>query len=477
MLKDYGKVLKEVLVEIEPKPEEKKKLADLAKKTLQITNKEAKRYKAKTILAGSLTRGTWLPGKKEFDVFVIFPEKLKLKKLEEYGLKVGKTVIEKMGGKYRIEYAQHPYTSGNIEGVEIDVVPCYDVKSPEKLKSAVDRTPFHVKYIEKNLPKKAVNEVRLLKQFLTSNGIYGADAKTEGFSGYVCELLIIKYKRFVNLLKEAANWEAGETIDLEKFYKKDDYFKLRKNFWNQVLVLIDPTDKNRNTAAAVSGKNFFKFKKLAKEFLQNSNKEMFFERKLKELTEEELILRQMARRTELILIKFNPPDVVPDILWPQLRKFSDRLHSILEEVKYEFKVLGSDVYTNEKDLAVVLLEMEVSKLPKIQIRVGPSIFDLKDAENFLKKYKGNSLAGPYVENNFWVAEIRRKFLTAREKLEDSLRKTAEVLMAKGVPNNIAEELEDGFEIISDNERIVQLIKKDQNFGIFLRKYFEKESLI
>lgn len=476
-MQKYQKILKEVLNSIKPKPEQKRKLLSIAKKTLELTRKEAKKFKADAILAGSITRNTWLPDKLEFDVFILFSPAMEEKKMEELGLKIGKTVISKLKGSYSIEYAEHPYVSGVVQGIEIDIVPCFKVKSAEQIKSAVDRTPFHVKYIEKNLPLRLSDEVRLLKQFLKAIEIYGADAKTEGFSGYVCELLIIKYKSFLNVLKDALNWLPGEIIDIEKFYSDTEYPKLRKKFKDQALILIDPTDRNRNTTAALSAKNFFKFKKAAKEFLENPSLEHFLPRKIEPLSEEELIRLQMQRRTELILIKFSPPKVVPDILWPQLRRFANRLQSILEEVKYEFKVLRKDVYTDEKNLAIVLLEMEISKLPTVQKRIGPKIFDLDDSERFIKKYKDQALAGPYVEDNLWVVEIKRKFLTAREKLIDSLKNKAEILKAKGIPNFIAEQIEKGFEVIYETSKIMEIVKEDYNFGVFLRKYFEIESLV
>lgn len=477
MQKNHQKVLKEVLNQIKPTPEERKRLLSVAKRALAVSNKEAKKFKAKAILAGSLTRDTWLPSKNEFEVFILFPITLSKEKLEEVGLKLGKLIVGKLGGKFLIKYAEHPYVNATVQKTDIDIVPCFAVKSTEHLKSAVDRTPFHVKYIEKNLSKRLSDEVRLMKQFLTANGVYGADTKTEGFSGYVCELLIIKYKNFLNALKQVAEWRPGEVIDIQKYYPPKDHSKLRKQFKDQVLILIDPTDKTRNAGAAVSSYNFFKFKKLAGEFLQKPVKEMFFERKQFGLTESELIQLQMKRRTELVLIKFRPPDVVPDILWPQLRRFAERLQSILEETEYEFKVLGKDVYTNEKSLAVILLEMEISKLPTIQKRVGPKIFDFDDSQRFLEKYRSQSLAGPFVENNFWAVEIKRKFLTAREKLFDSLKEKEEVLKEKGVPNYIAEQLAKGFEMFSESNKIFELVRKDQDFGIFLKKYFEKESLI
>lgn len=476
MPKNYAKVLKQGLKQIRPSSEERRKLLSVSKKVLAVTKKEAKKVKARAMLVGSLTRDTWLPGKMEFDVFMLFPEKLTKKKLEVVGLKVGKKIVEKMKGTYVIEYAEHPYVAAKIDGVAVDIVPCFEVKSAEHLKSAVDRTPFHVKYIEKNLAMSKSDEVRLLKQFCKANGIYGADAKTEGFSGFVSELLTIQYGKFLNVLKDVAKMKAGEIVDIEKAYSKKDFMAIRKKFWNQVLVLIDPTDRNRNAAAAISAKSFFTLKKAAQEFLDNPMPELFFERRANGITEHELITRLMNRRTEIILIKFLPPKVVPDILWPQMRRFAERMQSILEEVKYEFKVLRKDVYTNEKEVAVVLLEMEVSKLPSVQKRIGPSVFDAKDAENFVKKYKEQAIRGPFVENSNWVVEVTRKFLTAKEKLIDSLSKPVDILKAKGVPNYIADEIAKSFEVVNESSKIMDVARKDSGFGVFLKKYFGHESL-
>jgi len=476
MIKDYSGVLNEVLKEIAPKAEEKKKLISLAKSAVQLSKKEASKYKGKPMLAGSLTRDTWLPGKKEFDVFILFSPKLEVKKMEKFGLEIGKQVIKKLNGTYIIQYAQHPYVSGDVQGVRIDIVPAFEVKSTADLKSAVDRTPFHVKYIEKKLLRQSSQEVRLLKQFLNANDMYGADAKTEGFSGYVCELLIVKYKKFLEVLKAVAGWESGIVVDIENHHPKSDYAKLRKIFKGQPLILIDPTDKTRNAGAAVSAYNFFKFKRLAEDFLKNPKRDYFFPSSVEPLNEDELIRWQLKRRTEIILVKFKTPDVVPDILWPQLRRFSDRLKSILEEVKYEFKVLGKDVYSDEEN-SVILLEMEISKLPFIQKRIGPSIFDSKDAKNFIEKYRKQALAGPYVEGEFWVVEVARKFMSAREKLEDSLRTSENILKAKGIPNFVASQIAKDVEIISDTQKIIDMIKKNVEFGKFLRRYFKKESLV
>lgn len=472
-----SKVLKEVLKQARPTKEQRRKLESLAKKALSLSSKLARKYKAKAMLVGSLTRDTWLPDKMEFDIFVLFPEKLTEKNLEKAGLQLGKSVIEKLKGEWVIAYAEHPYVSGMVNGVDIDIVPAYAVASAEKIKSAVDRTPFHVKFIEKNLPFSLSNEVRLLKKFLKSHNIYGGDAKTEGFPGYLCELLVVAYKSFTNVLKAAEKWNVGEIIDLKKAYKKEDYQNLRKKFGRQALILIDPTDKNRNVAAALAPRNFFKFKKISRDFVSKPTVENFLGKKYDPITEKELIELQMKRRTELIVVKFLPPKTVPDVLWPQLKKFGERLQTILEEAKYEFKVYGNGVFTDEKFIAAAVLEMEVSKLPAVQKRVGPSIFDFKDSDNFISKYKDQALTGPYIEGSSWVVEIKRQFTCARDKLVDSLSVPVDVLKAKGVPNLIAERIAHGFEIFSETDRILEETKRNPEFGIFLRKFFEKEKLV
>jgi tRNA nucleotidyltransferase (CCA-adding enzyme) len=472
----YQKVLNEALKLIIPKQEDVEKLKYLSQKALEIANEEMKKYEGKAILAGSITRDTWLPDKKEFDVFLLFPKNFINTELEEVGLAIGKEIIKRLRGSYVIEYAQHPYVSGKIEDVEVDIVPCYEISTTKEIKSSVDRTPFHVKYIEENLHLDLSSEVRLLKQFCKANGIYGSDAKTQGLSGYACEILIIHYGKFIKLIKDIVNWKLGEIIDTEKFYDKKDYKSLRFKFKNEALIIIDPTDKKRNVTSALSIENFFKLKKIAKQFLENPSVEFFIPKKIKPLTDLELKEYLAKRNTELIVLKFTPPNVVPDILWPQLRKFADRLESILEETKYEFKVLRKGVYTNEKDLAIVLLEMEISKLPNVQKRIGPSVFDFDDSNRFIEKYK-DALNGPFIEDGKWVVEIERMFLTARDKLVHSLKKDLETLKAKGIPNYIAEQLVKGFRIFSDVDVIAKILNEDEGFAVFLRKYFKKEKLV
>lgn len=468
----YDKILKAVLKKIKPQKDKSIRLNKLSEKILKISSEEAKKYKARAIIAGSLPRDTWLIEKNEFDIFVIFPKNTDEKKLESFGLEIGKKIIKKAKGKWRINYAQHPYIIGNFNGIDVDIVPCCEINIGEKIVSAVDRTPLHVEYLNKNLPKNVTDDVRLLKQFLRASEIYGADAKTRGFSGYLCELLIIVYGSFLNLLESAYKWTPRTVLDKENYWNKKDYKNLNKKFKNDILIVIDPVDKDRNVASPVSPHAFYKLKKLSKKFLHKPDKKYFFKENVKPLTKNEFKKYLKNRGTELLCLMFKTPKTVPDILWPQLRKTEKRIENILKE--NEFFVLRSEPWSDEKNVSIILFEMQVNNLPRIDKKTGPWVFDEKNAVNFIKKHEKTAINGPFIEENLWAVEINRKFKTAKEKLIDSLKEKKNVLEAKGIPNYIADEISKKF-IIYENNEIIRLMK-NKEFSMFLRKYFEKEKL-
>ncbi|MCD6371848.1 MAG: CCA tRNA nucleotidyltransferase [Candidatus Aenigmarchaeota archaeon] len=475
MRKEVDTVLRKALKKITPSEKLRSKIFNVVERVLSVASKICDVEGVKPLVVGSLVRDTWLPDKKEFDLFLLFPEDLSKNELERRGLEIGKKIVRHLKGRYKIEYAEHPYVSAVIKGINIDIVPCYEVKSAEKIKSSVDRTPFHLKYLKDKIKGKLKDEIRLLKRFLKANGLYGADAKVLGFSGYACELLILKYKSFVNLLKASKAWKPGEIIDIESYYTKREYPVLRKMFKNQVLILIDPTDRKRNVTAALSPYNFFRFKKLALDFLRNPSITFFFPKK-KKVDVKSIEKKMKKRETKLILLSFKPPNIIPDILWPQLRKFADRLKKIVEGEKYGFRVLGSSVFTDEKKVAIVLLELEVWKLPRVQKRKGPLVFDLKDSERFLDKYKGKSVNGPYIEKNHWVVEVERRFLTVEEKLKAKLKDSIEGLELKGIPSHIAKSISNGFKII-EGEKLIEICKKNEKVRSFIYEYLKKGSLV
>ena len=157
------KLLTSVLENIKPTPEEQK----LKRETADDIMNRLRSFDVSPMLVGSLAKNTNLSRDDDIDLFIGFPQEVERKYLEERGLEIGKTVFEGIGAEYEIDYAEHPYIKGTYKGHEIEVVPCYLV-AKTKVKSAVDRTPYHTSYVKRRIQenKKLGDEIRLLKQFM-----------------------------------------------------------------------------------------------------------------------------------------------------------------------------------------------------------------------------------------------------------------------------------------------------------------------
>ncbi len=445
-----------VLKNIKPSKKEERKMDNFIEKLMETARKLSK--DVKPIICGSVEKDTWLAKKYELDIFLLFSPNVSRKQLEEKGLTLAKNIIKKLKGKYEIAFAEHPYLRGWVGKFQIDIVPCYKIKHPENIKSAVDRTPHHVKFVKKNL--KNPDEVRLLKQFCIANECYGADVKTLGFSGYLCELLIIKYGSFMDLVKNAFKWRAGHVITFNNLSKEEASKKFKTS-----LIVIDPVDKNRNVGAAVSVEKFYIFVKACKDFIENPKKEFFFKKPLKPYSIAEISKRIKNRGTRLYLIVFKKPKVVDDILYPQMKRFSKIMGKMLTQ--NGFGVLRNDFYCNKK--CVLVLEMKEWRIPKVSKNIGPDVFS-KHAEEFLKHYKKEKI---FIEGKNWVVELEKDFTEVSQFLKNLFKKSNKELLERGIPSKIAPVVKKAKTV--DGDKAIKSMKKlPKEFRIFLREYFEKD---
>jgi tRNA nucleotidyltransferase (CCA-adding enzyme) len=455
------KLKTEILKKIKPSKREQKELERIVKK-ITYTVKEVSGLES--MIVGSTSKHTWLSGKHDIDVFVLFDKKTSRKELEERGLEIGKQVARAMNSPFVIKYAEHPYVQAKVNGYKVDIVPAYKIKKGEKIKSAVDRSPLHLEFILKNLDPGLRDDVRLLKQFCKGIGVYGSDVKTLGISGYVCELLVLNYGPFEDVLKAISQWATPVFIDVTE---KKPRIRRKKRFKNQPLVLLDPTDPDRNTAAALSPKNFIKLRHYARMFLELPSERFFFPPKPKPLSEEELGLIH-KRGTKFLAIKMPKPDLLDDILYPQVRKLSNRLNNLLK--RNEFYSIRSKEWINED--IMVIFELETWALPFIKKMRGPSIFSRKHSNEFLTKYRGVEFR-PYLEDIFWAAEKEREFKSAHELFLWFLGLKEEEMREKGVPKNLAKSLKQAQ--LLEHDMFWKMLKENKDFSAFLRKeYFGNE---
>ncbi|MDR0438734.1 MAG: CCA tRNA nucleotidyltransferase, partial [Methanocalculaceae archaeon] len=289
------------------------------------------------MMTGSVARGTWVKGDKDIDIFMLFPPDLSREELQEKGLTVAYEVVKTFSGTAKEKYAEHPYLNAVIEGFDVDIVPCYNISSIVEMKCAVDRTPFHTRYL---LPKITPirEDVLLLKQFTKGGGIYGSDHMTGGFSGYLCELLILAYGGFSEFIQAASKFHYGEVIDIEGYYP--DTKIIRKKFF-EPLVVIDPTDKDRNVAAALTSTRFTEFVELARNYCAKPNRIYFLSDPSTRMNKAEFAKILQKRGTTVLAMRIETPSCVADTIVPQLRKSMDSIRSML--ITEDFQVHRAEV--------------------------------------------------------------------------------------------------------------------------------------
>lgn len=345
--------------------------------------------------AGSFSKGTFLSDP-DLDLFLMFPCSVPESDLKCIGLQAGEDILhgERM-------FSDHPYTRGRFEGLDVDMVPCYRIDSTEHLKSAVDRTPFHTDFINSHLDDAGRNQVRLLKRFMKGIGTYGAEQDSRGFSGYLCELLVVKYGTFRGVLEAADRWKDGTVVAIEGRGPKID----------APLVVYDPVDPKRNVASAVHVDTLSLFIHAARSYLAEPRMEFFFPHPVSPLTRDELSGLADTHGTRLISVRFVRPDGIDDNLQSQLWKTQYAIGRKLDD--FGFNVLRG-VHAMDEGHMSVAFEVETDRVPASHKHYGPPVSVTNSS--FLDKWRGNPLGEPFIEDGKWVVTAPRQHPIASEML-------------------------------------------------------------
>ncbi len=403
-ISEISQILKDALAKIKPSADLKAQKHDIAKCLLA----EISKFGEHAEIVGSLAKDTDLayePYDTDIDIFIKFPVLFKKEEL-------GKTVIE-IGEKIltdcEIDYAEHPYIKGKFKNFSIELVPCYDFGEGifgdfKNIATSVDRTIYHTKYVREKIKcLKNLNlndEIRLLKQFMKGCNVYGAEASVKGFSGYLAELMCIYYGSWIDVIKHSSEWKLNTFIDVENQWEGQG-----KILFDEPLIVIDPVDKNRNVASAVSEENMAKFIYACRKFMLSPSIDFFFRAGKKEkITTEEVMRTMKERGTKFIAVCYEHPYININNLYPQLEKTRKTLIKQME--KFKFKVMNSKSYVNSACVkTAIIFEFEIFELPDIEIVNGPPIdTPLIYQETFINIHKNAKLGGWR-----WVAARKRKF--------------------------------------------------------------------
>jgi len=329
---------------------------------------------------GSFRKGTWLKQDTDIDIFVFYPKEVGKEYLEKNALK---EIIERVKDlNYILAYAEHPYVIVYVNNMEIDLVPALRVESGDKAITAVDRTPFHTKFVTSHLDEKGRDEVRLLKRFMKGIGVYGAEIKVQGFSGYAAELLVIYYESFRKVLEGASKWRPQIRLELIKSQKK----------FTEPLVIPDPVDPNRNVTAAVSLKNMAIFSLAAKYYLKNPSIEFFFPNR-------NIIYTKIKGDVLIAKIRIHER-TTEDIIWGQIKRSITRIRNALSQ--QGFKVIDIQAWGDSEEI-IIAVQLESKNIGRYYLNKGPPYYSI-NVDDFIEK-----------NENIWIGEDGRLYSIKERK--------------------------------------------------------------
>lgn len=383
---------------------------------------------------GSFAKGTWVTEDRDLDIFVKIDPSAEKKEFEDLGIKIGRLVL----GDYEpyLRYSEHPYVEAEVGDIRINIVPCYNVKQGD-WKSAADRSPFHTIFMRERLSDTMKSHVRILKMFLKSIGIYGAQLSVGGFSGYVTEILILRYGSFSQVIELFAN------LNHEKFViALNGPNPQSLDAFTSKIIIIDPIDNNRNLGAAISAESLGKFILAARSFLENPSVEFF---RKSETTLDNRIVEKI--KTNLLVVEFEIRKRSPDILWGQLKKSLNALAKQLD--KAGFNAIGSTCITDEKKYAAFLFLIEFMELPPFSLRSGPDVYRKDDTAMFLSNKRDELVP-------FWISQDMKILTISKRNKVYVKHLSSEILSGKvagvGLNKDVAADLRLGFDIYIGNER-------------------------
>ncbi|MDD5417503.1 MAG: CCA tRNA nucleotidyltransferase [Candidatus Nanoarchaeia archaeon] len=409
---EYDEVFKRVLKEINPKQSEIKKANQVSIELKKILEKSAKELKidCEIFLGGSIAKGTWLSGKHDIDFFIRLNSKYN--DLSQYAGMVISNALSTKNSKFIISkvHGSRDYYKMDYRGFEVEFVPVLKISKVSDFLNITDASPFHVKYVQKELKKnpKLKEEILLLKQFSKANGFYGAETWISGFSGYVTELLILHYGSFFNLLKSALGWKGKIYIDTKKYYKSlgEAIKKLDKSKTRGPLVLIDPVQKERNAGASINQKALDKFINSAEKFLEKPLENMF---KKEKITIKDLEKTAESNNHELIYLVYKiKSKAKKDVFFAKMQRNLRKFSAFIE--KENVKVYNKGILPSETNLYLWLETEKITSL-KPYVQIGPSETRKDAVKNFNLKWKNHprTIKGPYIKDGKVCFDVKPRY--------------------------------------------------------------------
>jgi tRNA nucleotidyltransferase (CCA-adding enzyme) len=435
-------IIQQVLSKITPSKKDRENIESALSHFISQVDEEISSLKIKpTItLVGSIAKDTYLKNVLDMDVFLLFSPKISKEIIAKTTLTIGRKLL----ADAEECYAEHPYIRGMYQNYKFELVPGYKINNVSQKLSAVDRTPLHTTYVKNHLTESQKQEVRLLKQFLRGINCYGAEAEIQGFSGYLCEILIIKFSSFQQFIHTAKNWQPQITLSLQDSSKQS---------FPEPLVFIDPVDPERNVASAVAPETLDLFIKSSKSFEDEPKITFFFPNKIKPWNIDKIKEEIHSDKKQFIGIIFNKPNLINENLYPQLRRTCRVICNESEQEGFQIDDITFFIDHIAKKIYIII-KTDKKPLSETYTHTGPPLHLKEHFHKFYQKWNQNEIAckQPFEKKGRAYVEVHRKYRNLIPFLSDNL---SCFHFGRYVEEEIAEDvkiIQDG-ELLSEELRI------------------------
>jgi tRNA nucleotidyltransferase (CCA-adding enzyme) len=399
------------MIKLTPSKQEYENIKQATSSLKAKVDSVAKKYHAKLLIGGSIGKDTWLAGISDIDCFLLFNyqkyknKSNKLSDITEKILKQAKIRANRVHGSR--DYFQFMYNKFQIE-----IIPVLEIKNMGQALNITDASPLHLKWLKKHQKQspKLSEEIRNAKQFLKAQKLYGAESYILGLSGHATEILVTHYKAFSKFVKNVTKWGAQTILDPKKHYKSSSEIKKSINPEKKgPLILIDPVDKKRNAAAALSKKNYKLLIKAATHYSKNPSEKFFRE---KDLTIQDL--KKIKTKNKLFILSKKPRRGKTDIIGSKLLKNYKKL---LKEFRdNDFDILKQNWQWSPWNKALFWFETQ-KNIPKTKIHYGPPLNAApQNIKNFKKKYPKAK-----TKNKRLYIPVKRKHTDSKKLLSKLLK--------------------------------------------------------
>ena len=382
------------------------------------------RIGAECVKGGSIAKNTFLKNDHDIDLFVRFALKYKGKNISD----ILEPILSKAFPKITISkiHGSRDYFQFSKNSLEYEIIPVLKIHASNyaDAENVTDLSPEHVAWVESYTSKNPSlnDEIRVTKQFMKANNVYGAESYINGFSGHIVDILIIHYGSFLSLIKKFASLEKPSSknpiiIDHEQNMKNP--LKELNQSKISPLIIIDPIQKDRNAAAALNAEKLSLFIDTCKNFLETPTEDLFKINKFDLENHIKVIINNLKkgnekssiRKFQIILIELYPHESSKDIMGTKIYKTYEDIKKQL--ILNGFTVMGDIWHFDATSKSgIICFIFEDKKLSITIEQSGPPLNIIDDVNNFREKHEKT-----YIRGNRIFSVVERKYVLPEELLK------------------------------------------------------------